>query len=139
MFLMEHSKLAAQLLSDNPILGEKIAKATGLNESKALLIEVLRFMELVQNSGERLTPSYKVDLAWHEFILFTKLYADFCAQHFDRFIHHYPGDNHSENKIGFKKLHYHYNKYFGSEPNPEFWGKVLVEIADESDCGTDLF
>lgn len=135
---MDHSKLAAQLLSENPILGYKIAKSTGLNYSEAVLIEVLRFMELVHSIGERLTPSNKVDLAWHEFILFTKLYADFCSLHFDKFIHHYPGDNHLENKIGFKKLHYHYNKHFGFEPNPEFWGKVLVEIADESDCGTDL-
>jgi len=135
---MEHLKLAAELLSANPILGDKIVKATGLNESEAILVEVLRFMQLVYLHGERLTPSHKVDLAWHEFILFTKQYADFCLHHFNRFIHHYPGDNHSENKMAFKKLHYQYQKHFGIKPNPEFWGKVLVEIADESDCGTDL-
>jgi hypothetical protein len=135
---MEHLKLASRLLSDNPLLSDKITKATGLKESETILVEVLRYLELVYLSGERLTPSHKVDLAWHEFILFTKQYADFCSKHFNCFIHHYPGDNHSENKMAFKKLHYHYQKHFGIKPNPEFWGKILVEIADESDCGTEL-
>lgn len=137
---MEHTKLAEELLISVPILKKKIGTACDIGEAetKEILAEVLRFMQLVELSAERLTPSYKVDLAWHEFILFTKLYADFCNRHFDRFIHHYPGENEADNKNGFKKLHYFYNKYFGIKPNPKYWGTVLVEMADESDCGTDI-
>lgn len=134
---MDHSKLAEVLLNSLPVLSSKIAKACDLeaSELKEILTEVLRFMHLVELSAERLTPAHKVDLAWHEFILFTKAYADFCIQHFGRFIHHYPGENESENKIGFKKLHYYYEKHFGFKPNSKYWGSVFAEIADASDCG----
>ena len=134
---MDHSKLAGELLDSVPGLGAKIARACELESGdlKEILTEVLRFMHLVLLSSERLTPSHKVDLAWHEFILFTRAYADFCATHFDRFIHHHPGENESENKIGFKKLHYFYEKYFGFKPDSKYWGRVLAEIADASDCG----
>ena len=133
---MEHTKLAEELLISVPILKKKIGTACDIGEAetKEILAEVLRFMQLVELSAERLTPSYKVDLAWHEFILFTKLYADFCNRHFDRFIHHYPGENEADNKNGFKKLHYHYNKYFGIKPNPKYWGTAqqLGQISNRS-------
>ena len=134
---MEHSKLAEQLLSENPLLAKKIVAATDLEKDEAvdILRELIRFLHLVQLTTERLTPSHKVDMAWHEFILFTKAYADFCTTHFGRFVHHNPSENEADNKIGFKKLHYHYEKHFGIKPNPKFWGTVLAEIADESDCG----
>jgi hypothetical protein len=35
-------------------------------------------------------PSQIVDEAWHEFILFTQNYHDFCLQAFGRFLHHTP-------------------------------------------------
>lgn len=31
-----------------------------------------------------------LDLGWHEFLLHTKDYSDFCAKYFGRFIHHIP-------------------------------------------------
>jgi hypothetical protein len=137
---MEHSKLTEQLLSENPLLAKKIVAATDVEKDEAvdILRELIRFLHLVHLTTERLTPSHKVDMAWHEFILFTKAYADFCTTHFGSFIHHFPDDNKFGNKIGFKKLHYHYEKHLGIKPNPKYWGSVLVEIADESDCGTDL-
>jgi hypothetical protein len=35
-------------------------------------------------------PSQVVDDAWHEFILFTRLYELFCQKAFGRFLHHTP-------------------------------------------------
>ncbi|WP_305457320.1 glycine-rich domain-containing protein [Photobacterium leiognathi] len=35
-------------------------------------------------------PSQVVDVAWHEFILFTREYEMFCNKAFDRFLHHTP-------------------------------------------------
>lgn len=137
---MDYSKLAEELLFSTPVLKIKIDKACSPNDltSKDILVEVLRFMHLVVLSGERLTPSQQVDLAWHEFILFTKLYSEFCNAHFGRFIHHYPAHNDDNNKEGFRKLHYYYKKHIGLNPNPKLWGKVLIEIADDSDCGTEI-
>ena len=37
-------------------------------------------------------PSDAVDTAWHEFILFTRQYADFCDKAFGRFLHHTPAE-----------------------------------------------
>ena len=37
-------------------------------------------------------PSQVVDIAWHEFILFTKLYKTFCRRSLGRFIHHTPAE-----------------------------------------------
>jgi len=37
-------------------------------------------------------PSQLVDDAWHEFILFTRLYKKFCQQAFGRFLHHIPAE-----------------------------------------------
>jgi hypothetical protein len=35
-------------------------------------------------------PSQVADDLWHEFILYTKAYEDFCKQAFGRFLHHTP-------------------------------------------------
>lgn len=35
-------------------------------------------------------PSQAVDVLWHEFILYTKAYDDFCRKAFGRFLHHTP-------------------------------------------------
>lgn len=35
-------------------------------------------------------PSAYVDEAWHEFILHTQLYGDFCRERYGRFVHHTP-------------------------------------------------
>lgn len=37
-------------------------------------------------------PSQAVDAAWHEFILFTREYEQFCAQALGRFLHHTPAE-----------------------------------------------
>lgn len=37
-------------------------------------------------------PSQVVDVAWHEFILFTRLYQNFCTRCFGRFLHHTPAE-----------------------------------------------
>jgi hypothetical protein len=37
-------------------------------------------------------PSQAVDDAWHEFILFSKYYEDFCQRALGRFLHHTPAE-----------------------------------------------
>lgn len=45
-------------------------------------------------AGKRMVsmPSQVVDLAWHEFILFTKKYDQFCKKALGRFLHHTPAE-----------------------------------------------
>jgi hypothetical protein len=42
--------------------------------------------------GSVAMPSQVVDVAWHEFILFTKAYESFCTQAFGKFLHHTPAE-----------------------------------------------
>lgn len=37
--------------------------------------------------------SEKVDALWHQFILFTREYHDFCIEHLGSFLHHEPALN----------------------------------------------
>lgn len=37
-------------------------------------------------------PSQVIDVAWHEFILFTKQYDSFCKKALGRFLHHNPAE-----------------------------------------------
>ena len=62
-------------------------------EQIALMLEGLRayFQLVAANPRARLgMPSKAVDGAWHEFILLTQNYADFCDKAFGRFLHHTP-------------------------------------------------
>lgn len=44
-------------------------------------------------------PSQVVDVAWHEFILFTANYAEFCNKAFGRFLHHSPAETMQQTTI----------------------------------------
>lgn len=52
------------------------------------------YFRLCLSSPRRMVsmPSQAVDAAWHEFILFTKHYEDFCRHAVGRFIHHTPAE-----------------------------------------------
>lgn len=52
--------------------------------------ELIRYLLAASQCREDLTPSAVVDDAWHNFILFTKLYEPWCKEHFGIFIHHVP-------------------------------------------------
>lgn len=64
--------------------------------SEAAAEEVFGDLMLYLRAGARseaeLVPSPIIDDAWHLFLLYTRDYATFCADHFGRFIDHYPHD-----------------------------------------------
>lgn len=49
-------------------------------------------------------PSKVVDVAWHEFILFTRDYEQFCRFAFGRFLHHIPAEAMGSNELMCKGL-----------------------------------
>ena len=56
----------------------------------ALVIKALReYFQLCNVAGKRVVsmPSQVVDVAWHEFILFTRQYQQFCNKAVGRFLH----------------------------------------------------
>ncbi len=66
--------------------------------SEADLHEVItglrQYFVLALRAQQRLLamPSQVVDVAWHEFILFTRDYQHFCRGAFGRFLHHKPAE-----------------------------------------------
>lgn len=59
-------------------------------EARALFDDMKRFLYLAATTPTPLAPPELIDEAWHNFILFTKDYADFCRKYFGKFIHHFP-------------------------------------------------
>jgi hypothetical protein len=65
------------------------------SDEVSLVIKGLReYFHLCNLAGRRMVamPSQVVDIAWHEFILFTRDYKTFCQQAFGRFLHHTPAE-----------------------------------------------
>jgi len=91
--LIDHSRLANEVLQANPILAQKIINANKVTDARvvAVLAEVIRFLNLIAFSDEVLSPSKFIDRAWHEFILCTRTYWRFCEETFGHMIHHSPG------------------------------------------------
>jgi len=100
--------------------------------SEELLLEMIKFLTLIHSTNQKLSPSLVVDLAWHEFILFTRYYQEFCMTHFNRFIHHTPSEN-EDNSI-YQKTIKHYIKQYGMPPEA-IWGNLAVEEWEASKCG----
>jgi len=77
---------------ENPEVVLRIIEKTDCSQraAKKLFEDMKQFLARSAVSKVQSAPSRRVDLAWHEFILFTKDYAKFCQDHFGRFIHHVP-------------------------------------------------
>ena len=126
-----------KIFKEYPFLKKKIYKATSdyTENTEELLEETLRFLFLITKYNQTLTPSISVDLAWHEFILFTKLYQTFCDEHFGRFIHHNPDESKESNTNNYKKTIQLYILTFG-EPKKDYWGEYASSEWKSSQCGS---
>ena len=112
------------LLAENEVLYSKIGSSINCShvEVPAALREVLRFMHLIaHNKTGKLTPSIIVDLVWHEFILCTQAYQEYCDAKIGRMIHHHPGGSEAENQKQFKRTIQLYTETFGA-PDKFYWG-----------------
>jgi hypothetical protein len=118
------SDLAAQLLQSAPVLRQKLARALfcRAEECELALTEVIKFLLLAAESQTQLTPSTRIDLAWHEFILFTRTYLKFCEQTLGKMIHHEPSLDHQANSAQYLLTLELYRQRFGAPP-PEYWGQ----------------
>ena len=122
-FWNDESKLIMDKLAINP-------KVKGLDRVE-LLKETFRFLSLVQLYHGNLTPSKVVDECWHEMILFTRSYHDFCHQFHGRFIHHEPSKDHRVNANQYERTLKLYETQFG-KASEIYWPTSQIEI---SQCG----
>ncbi|MEM9454254.1 MAG: hypothetical protein AAGF11_08755 [Myxococcota bacterium] len=132
---LDRPAVAAGLLRAKPVLVDKLVAACDLDPAQAprAVLEVLRFLSLVAEADQSLTPSPRVDDAWHEMILCTREYADLCAQYFGRFMHHDPGGGDALNRARFRETIRRYTLRFGT-PDPAWWG-APSPLSATADCG----
>ncbi|WP_437626139.1 glycine-rich domain-containing protein [Sorangium sp. So ce1151] len=95
------------------------------HEAEVLFRELARYLWLVESDRTRAYPmfSLRVDEAWHQFVLFTLEYADFCQRFFGRFLHHAPGNapvTHAVREATWDEFVAAYSALYG-EPPPEVW------------------
>ncbi len=84
--------LEAVMGYENPDLLHRFKTKLGLNEEDARLLfdDTMRFLFLSGTVPGRWGPPEAVDAGWHEFLMFTKDYREFCERYFGRFIDHNP-------------------------------------------------
>lgn len=106
-----------------PVLEAKVA-ALGQKEArdaKALLREVIRFLHLCCHSPRPLGPTDRIDRVWHEFILCTRAYREWCQSHLGRFVDHTPDKPGARNPTGLMRTIALYQAHFGPLPH-QLWG-----------------
>ena len=129
--LLAKDKWALALAFDAPFLIEKLLKdhvITSADEGQALFLEVKRYLVLVADDPSVAWSMYslRIDHIWHQFILFTHQYIDFCRQNFGKYVQHAPSTSPSP-KGGrrllpstFQMFADRYEDLFG-EPLSELW------------------
>src|SRR5688572_3054559 len=86
--------------------------------------EYRRFAFLMVTAGHMAVPSDQVDQAWHQHLLYTRSWADFCKTILRQPLHHDPTKGGTAEKdrfkIGYKKTLQSYRQFFG-EPPVDIW------------------
>jgi hypothetical protein len=119
------------LAFEAPYLIEKLRKARIADsdaEAEALFREAKRYLVMTQADDTRIWQmhSLRVDEAWHQFILFTAQYAEYCQRCFGRYIHHSPSNAPKVERAEelpvatFAEFRARYEELFG-EPLPDTW------------------
>src|SRR5258708_601851 len=117
----------------NPTVVRRYAKRAGVSPTRAALHwrELMKFLVACALSKEVLAPSRKLDEIWHEFLLHTRDYQDFCQTVLGVFVHHQPTD--TVNPGAYNSTLSTLSQRFG-RPNPEVWPSNLAGTCDANNC-----
>ncbi|RYZ66802.1 MAG: hypothetical protein EOP09_12125 [Proteobacteria bacterium] len=76
----------------NPDIVARISNVLNLEVERAQLLfeDVKRFLKLCSVTDRDMEATNIIDDGWHEFLLFSKEYQDFCAEYLGGFVHHRP-------------------------------------------------
>lgn len=76
----------------NPSLTTRIAAKLDLSADEALELfaDTKKFLYFCATRRGEWQPPTLIDKCWHEFLLYTRDYQNFCDSMFGRFIHHQP-------------------------------------------------
>lgn len=130
---------ACELLEQQPLLAGKIVQRCEDVSRDAVLDgvnEMLRFLWLCSSSSQVLTPSARIDQIWHEFILFTRVYQQFCQTRLGRFIHHQPSAQPSAEAQQYRATLSLYQRHYG-QPDAAFWPQPNKQSLPCGACETE--
>lgn len=89
------------------------------------ILEYKKFMYLAAISDQMVSPSEIIDKVWHEHLVFTKSYEEFCEL-LGKQIHHIPSTHQKGEFEKFQQAKVHtselYQTEFGEQPS-EFWNQ----------------
>lgn len=110
--------------------------------------EMLKFLDVCHATDETVSPSPRVDKAWHAFLLFTEDYASYCDERFGCFIHHGPME--SSDPAAYKRAYRQARLRYG-QLDPRAWPRPRAagrfgrgsdgsrwapdEVGDSGGCG----
>lgn len=130
-------RIAAKFGNANPsyhAFAHKIARKHGWKTSFALraLNEYKKFVFLGLVSDFQVTPSKIIDVVWHEHILFSKAYREFCEQIIKQPFDHYPELMPMEDQTGRFSAQYLdtlalYKNEFDQYPPADIWGDAKFD------------
>jgi hypothetical protein len=114
-----------------PFLIEKLVKDRIVEtpeEADALFTEVKRYIVIcaLDNTKSWHMYSLRIDECWHQFILFTRQYMEFCRDYFGRYIPHSPSNAPEVKtvkpvaKTTFEDFTRRYEELFGAPPS-DIW------------------
>jgi uncharacterized membrane protein YgcG len=99
--------------------------------TESAILEYKKFMYLAAVSSQMVSPSEIVDLVWHQHLIFTQSYNDFCKILGKR-IEHIPSTGSHSQRAQFDTARSftenQYNSYFG-EQDPAFWKYATMEAS----------
>jgi hypothetical protein len=77
---------------EHPELVHRLTSKLGINLEQAteLFHDVKLYLYLCASKRRRLAPPPIIDAAWHEFLMYTRDYWEFCYSRFGEFVHHTP-------------------------------------------------
>jgi hypothetical protein len=124
----------ASLSFEAPYLIEKLLAdhvCASEDEARALFREVKRYLFLNRADQSKIWEmhSFRIDEVWHQFVLFTRQYMEFCTRYYGVYLPHSPSnapESPKNNKTQtipvatFKEFRAYYEKVFG-EPLPDCW------------------
>lgn len=102
---------------------DRLMKEHSFTEKSAnrLEFEYRRFLYLKAIDGGRLTPSARVDQAWHLHLDTDDSFAGFCDKVGAGKIEHFTGLAQEEARAGYQRTLSLYHREFGQQPPPDIW------------------
>ncbi len=88
-----------------------------------LVKEAKRMLYLDAKTNKAISPSLKVDDAWHEMLMFTRFYHQF-ANFIGKYINHNPTPGPPDGGKLFIDTKKRYLEVFAEVPDSKYWGKI---------------